>query len=151
MVTKVSLGCLGRPPGAPLGPSWPPTSLSWRALGRSWALLGALGRSWVALGTLLVRSWDALGRSWALLEALGRSWGALGTPLARFGTLQGSILGSPGSPQSYFKSILSNSSARKRTFRQSTESFPRTVREDSENQIQQRWIASSLLYLSPRS
>ena len=122
-----------------------------RSLG---ALLGALGRSWAllgALGTLLGRSWDALGRSWALLDALGRSWGALGTLLARFGILQGSILGSPWSSQSYFKRILSNSSARMRTFRKSTEICPRTVREDSENQIQQRWIASSLLYLSPRS
>ena len=76
MVAEVSLGCLGRPPGAPLGPSWPPTSLSWRALGRSWALLG---RSWDTLGTLLGRSWTllgALGSSWALL---GRSWDAPGS------------------------------------------------------------------------
>jgi len=142
-------------------PEWSPRSL-WGALegllrrllappGRQLrslgALLDALGRSWVALGTLLGRSWHALGtllgairRSWALLR---RSW----TLLARFGNLQGLILGSPGSPQSYFKSILSNPSARTRTFRKSAESCPRTVREDSENQIQQRWIASSLLYL----
>ena len=114
-------------------------------LGSSWDTLGTLlGRSWDALGTLLGRSWALLGRSWGALGALlGRSW----TLLARFGNLQGWILGSPGSPQSYFKSILSNPSARTRTFRKSAESCPRTVREDSENQIQQRWIASSLLYL----
>ena len=116
-----------------------------RSLG---ALLGALGRSRAlldALVTLLGRSWEALG---TLLDTLGRSWGALGTLLARFGTLQCSILGSPGSSQSYFKRILSNPSARRRTFRKSVEICPRTVREYSENQIQQRWIASSLLYLA---
>ena len=76
MVPEIFPGCIGRPPGAPLGPYWPQTSLSWRALGRSWALLG---RSWDALGTLLGRSWTlwgALGRSWPLL---GHSWDALGT------------------------------------------------------------------------
>ena len=120
--------------------SWAPTSLSWRALGRSWALLE---RSWDALGTLL-------GRSLTLLAALGRSWDPLGTLLARCRDLQGCILASPGRPQRYFKRILSNPSARKRTFRKSTESCPRTVREDSENQVHQRCTASSCIY-SPRS
>ena len=73
---EVALGCLGRPPGAALGPSWPPTSLSWRALGRYGALLG---RSWDALGMLLGRSWDTLVRSWKLLAALGRTRDALGS------------------------------------------------------------------------
>ena len=129
----------------------PPQTPSWRRLGRQLrslgVLLAALGRSWALLG----RSWDALGtllgRSLTLLAALGRSWDSLGTLLARFRDLQGCILASPGRPQRYFKRILSNPSARKRTFRKSTESCPRTVREDSENQIPQRCTASSLLYL----
>jgi len=98
----------------------PPKTPSWRRLGRQLrslgALLGALGRSWPLLG----RSWDALGtllgRSLTLLAALGRSWDPLGTLLARFRHLQGCILASPGRPQRYFKRILSNPSARKRTF-----------------------------------
>ena len=128
-----------------LGASWAPTSLSWRALGRSWALLAALG-------TLLGRSWNALG---ALSDALGSSWtllDPLGTLLARFRDLQGWSLASPRRPQRYFKRLLSNPSARKRTFRKSTESCSRTVREESENQIHQRCTANSLLdFLSPRS
>ena len=50
MVSEVSLGRLGRPPGAPLALSWPPTGPSWRALGPS---LGALGPLLGALGALL--------------------------------------------------------------------------------------------------
>ena len=50
MVSEVSLGRLGRPPGAPLALSWPPTGPSWRALGHS---LGALGPLLGALGALL--------------------------------------------------------------------------------------------------
>ena len=138
IVPEVFLGRLGRPP---LAPSWPPTSPSWRALGRSWDSWNA----WDALGTLL-------GRSLTLLAALGRSWDPLGTLLARFRDLQGWILASPRRPQRYFKRILSNPSARKRTFRKSTESCSRTVREESENQIHQRCTANSLLdFLSPRS
>ena len=93
----------------------------------------APGRSRDALGALL----NALGRSWALLTALG-------TLLAPFRDLQGLILASPRSPQGWFKRILNNLSARTRTFQKSAESCPRTVREDSENQIQQRCTASSL-------
>ena len=52
MVPEVSLRCLGRPPGAPLGPSWPPTWPSWRPLGDSlaafWPLLGSLLAALVA-------------------------------------------------------------------------------------------------------
>ena len=76
MVAEVSLGCLGRPPGAPLGHQLRSLGALLGALGRSWVLLG---RSWDALGTLLGRSWTllgALGRSWALL---GRSWDAPGS------------------------------------------------------------------------
>ena len=134
----------------------PPKTPSWRRLGRQLrslgALLAALGRSWPLLG----RSWDALGtllgRYLTLLDALDRSWNPFGTLLARFRDLQGCILASPGRPQRYFKRILSNPSARKRTFRKSTESCPRTVREESENQIHQRCTTNSLLdFLSPRS
>ena len=110
-------------------------------LRRSWPLLG---RSWDALGTLLGRSWDALGRAWALLAALERSLDPLGTLLARFEDLQGSILSSPELLQEV------SEQPKGRTFRKSAESCPRTVREDSENQILQRWIASSLLYLFAR-
>jgi len=125
-------------------------------LGPSGRSCGALGRSWDALGTLLARSWDALGtflgRSLTLLAALGCSWDPLGTLLAPFRDLQGCILACSGRPQWYFKRILSNPNARKRTFRKSTESCPRTVREESENQIHQHCTANSLLYfLSPRS
>ena len=52
--------------------------------------------------------------------------------------------------QSSFQNLLSNLSVRTRTFRKSTESCPRTVREDSENQVPQRCTASSCIY-SPRS
>ena len=106
--------------------SWAPTSLSWRALGRSWALLGALG-------TLLERSWDALGRSWALLEALGRSWEPLGTLLSALGSLVGHSWLDLGTSQgrfwalhSYFKRFLSNPSG------ENSESRPQTVQERSE-------------------
>ena len=55
ILPEVSPGRLGRPPAAPLGPSWPPTWPPWRALGRSLAawgpLLGALGS---LLATLLL-------------------------------------------------------------------------------------------------
>ena len=122
----------------------PPKTPSWRRLGRQLralgALLAALGRSWPLLG----RSWDALG---TLFDALGRSWPLLGplrTILARFRDLQGSLLGSP--ELQYFKRLPINPSARMRTFRKSTGSCPRTVREDSENQVHQRCTASSLLY-----
>ena len=111
-------------------------------LARSWPLLE---RSWDALGTLLGRSWDALGRAWALLAALERSWDRFGMLLARFRDLQGLILSSPELLQEVAEQ------PKRRTFRTSAESCPRTVREDCENQIQQRWIASSLLYRSPRS
>ena len=113
--------------------SWALTLLSWRALGRSWN----------ALGTLLGRSWDALGRSWALLAALERSWDRFGTLWARFRDLQGSILSSPELLQEI------SEQPKRRAFRKSAESCPTAVREDSENQIQQRWIASSL-HRSPR-
>ena len=115
---------------------------SWRRLGRQLCSLGAL---LAALGTLLGHSLDALGRSWALLAALERSWDPLRRLLARFKDLQGSILSSPELLQEV------SEQPKGRTFRKSAESCPRTVREDSENQIQQRWIASSLLCLSPRS
>ena len=121
-------------------------------LARSWALLGALGRSWDALGTLLGRPWTllgALGGSWPLLraswDALERSWEPRGTLLARFRDLPGSILGSPQLLQEV------SEQPKRRKFRKSAASCPGTVRDDSENQIQQRWIASSLLYRSPRS
>ena len=97
-----------------------------------------LARSWPPLGTILGRSWDALGRSWALLAALERSLDPLGTLLARFKDLRGSILSSPELLQEV------SEQPKRRTFRKSAESCPRTVREDRENQIQQRWIASSL-------
>ena len=120
-------------------------------LARSWPLLAALGRSWDALGTLLGRPWTllgALGGSWPLLgaswDALERSWEPCGTLLARFRDLPGSILGSPQLLQE-----LSEQPKRRR-FRKSAESHPRTVRDDSENQIQQRWIAISILYRWPR-
>ena len=121
--------------GGLLETSWALTLLSWRALGRSWN----------ALGTLLGRSWDALGRSWALLAALERSWDRFGTLLARFRDLQGLIFSSPDLLQEV------SEQPKRRTFRKSAESCPRTVREYSESQIQQRWIVSSLLYRSPRS
>ena len=111
---------------------------SWRRLGRQLCSLGAL---LAALGTLLGHSLDALGRSRALLTALQRSWDSLRTRLARFKHLQGSILSSPELLQEV------SEQPKGRTFRKSAESCPRTVREDSKNQILQRWIASSLLYL----
>ena len=117
--------------GGLLGLLWDHLGRQLRSLG---ALLGAMGRSWDALGTLLGCSWAALG---TLLYALGNSWpllAALGMLLDRFRELQGSILTSVRSPKSYFNRLLSNHSARTRTFRKSTESCPRTVREDSENQ-----------------
>ena len=48
MVPEVSPDRFGKPPGALLGPSWPATSLSWRALGRSFSALGPL-LSWTTL------------------------------------------------------------------------------------------------------
>ena len=135
-----------------LGLLWDPLGRKLRSLD---ALLTALGRSWDALGTLLGRSRDALG---ALLDALGRSWPLL----AAFGTLlgrswldlrssKGRFWALRGIPQATSKRILNNPSARTRTFQKSTESCPRTVREDSENQIQLRCTACSLHDLSPRS
>ena len=112
-------------------------------LGANFALLA---RSWpllAALGMLLGRSWDALGRAWALLAALERSWDRFGMLLARFRDLQGLILSSPELLQEVPEQ------PKRRTFRTSAESCLRTVREDCENQIQQRWIASSL-HRSPR-
>ena len=50
MGSEVSLGRLGRPPGAPLALSWQPTGSPWRAFGPS---LGALGPLLGALGALL--------------------------------------------------------------------------------------------------
>ena len=88
-------------------------------------------------------SWRALGRSWALLGALGTLLGQTWALLARFEDLQGSILVSPELLQEVAEQ------PKRRTFRKSAESCPRTVREDCENQIQQRWIASSL-HRSPR-
>ena len=55
-----------KPPGAPLVPSRPPTSLSWRALGHSWPLLG---RSWAALGPHLEPLGRVLGLTFSLLGA----------------------------------------------------------------------------------
>ncbi len=133
ILPKASQDPSKRRSGGLLETSWALTLLSWRALGRSWN----------ALGTLLGRSWDALGRAWALLAALERSWDRFGMLLARFRDLQGLILSSPELLQEVAEQ------PKRRTFRTSAESCPRTVREDCENQIQQRWIASSL-HRSPR-
>jgi len=82
----------------------------------------------------------ALGHSWPLLSALesllGHSWLDLATSKGRFWALQ-----------KYFKRFLSNPSG------EHSKRRPKAVQERSEkipqNQIQQRWIASSLPCLSP--
>ena len=121
-----------------------------RVSSAAWFPVVSWNASWLALDSLLDSPeafWRYVGPSRALLghswDALRRSWDPLGTLLARFRDVQGWILASPRRPQRYFKRILSNPSARKRTFRKSTESCPRTVREESENQIHQRCTASS--------
>ena len=62
MISEVSPGRLGRPPVAPLGPSWQPTGPSWRALGPS---LGASGPLLGALGSLLATLLVANSRNFA--------------------------------------------------------------------------------------
>ncbi len=104
----------------------------------------ALGAHLVAPGTLLGRSWDALGRSWMLLDALGRSWDALGTLVARSRDLRGWILGSPGTPQSHFESIL-------RATERPNANIPKVDRRLSENCRKPRRNHAANLIPTPRA
>ena len=75
MVSEASPGRLGRPPGAPLALSWPPTGPSWRALG---PLLAASGPLLGALGSLLATLLHTNSRNFVYRTRFSLIWAPFG-------------------------------------------------------------------------
>ena len=99
----------------------------------TWALSGGLGRFWAAFSRFFCSCFATsfvVSIFHRFLLILGGSWDRFGMLLARFRDLQGLILSSPELLQEVAEQ------PKRRTFRTSAESCPRTIREDSENQIQ---------------